>query len=165
LGVRDWINKNPAVVSIAAGAGILSIVVYAVWSFRSGAGGPPLPQFPDKAFFSADDGATYFTDRDVNVPPFDYKSKQAVRAYVYTCDGGHKWVRYLEKYTPAAREAQLTVQSGKSLPPNAPGPMSGVLVKKPGAGDWVPNSSPDAQAIIDAKCPTHPNAALEPVMP
>ncbi len=62
------------------------------------------PQIPTQAYYSVDDGQTFFAD-DINlVPPFEKDGKMAVRAHVFTCDGGKTpFVAYLERYTPEAK--------------------------------------------------------------
>src|SRR6267154_2521014 len=56
-----------------------------------------------KAFFSVDDGKTWFPDDAKNIPPFDKDGKQAVRAFVYRCADGTTFVNYLQRYKPEAK--------------------------------------------------------------
>ena len=55
---------------------------------------------------TVDDGATYFPDDANKIPPFTKDGKEAVRARVFSCDGGKtKYVAYLERITPKAKAA------------------------------------------------------------
>src|SRR5688500_7873052 len=98
MGIREKINENPAItISVTVGA-IVLLTVIILLSLRSesqsyrGTGA--------KAFFSVDDGASYFLD-DVNkVPPFKtVEGKTAYRARVVKCGNGKQYVAYLEKYS------------------------------------------------------------------
>src|SRR4051812_38658926 len=59
----------------------------------------------DLAYFSNDDGATWFADDAKKVAPFDKDGRPAYLAHVFTCDGGKtKFVLYLERYSTAAKK-------------------------------------------------------------
>ena len=115
------------------GAGI-AIFVQARDLMGSGAG---------KAYFSIDDGKTFFTDSSDRVPPFDKGGKPAYRAHVFEC-GGKREVGYLSRFTPesiaALEEAKKYRGTGKP-PPNVGALASigttGLQVKRPGAAQWV----------------------------
>lgn len=107
-----------------------------------------------QAFFSNDDGQTWFQDSAFRVPPFDHNGKAALIAEIYNYDNGSKeFCAYLAKYTPEAkaRLEQALAEAQKSGQP--PGSVAlyqdpafigqGTLVKKPGNGNsWVPISDP-----------------------
>ena len=108
-----------------------------------------------RAFYTADDGKTYFTDDAARVPPFFKDGKLAVRAQVFTCDGGKtSFVGYVEMYSPENKQAlEKALETGR---PPEPGKLGMVLVKKPGGNVWValsPQTVVAYQAIVQVKCP------------
>jgi hypothetical protein len=103
---------------------------------------------PSKAFYTEDDGRTYFVDSVYNFPPFDHNGKTAVEAVVAVSDG-HYFVGYLLRYKPEARK-ELQEKYDDAVKNNLPlqktvldamGAMSGQMEGKlPGPGHpWVPN--------------------------
>lgn len=113
---------------------------------------------PENAFFTTDDGATYFTDSLSKIPPFDHGGKTAVRAFVVSSDGGaHRWVAYLGKYSDADQKKL------ESKDPKAD--LRSMLVKAPGAGQWIPLSSPEFAKIIAPAPPGMGNGPAEPLWP
>ena len=56
-----------------------------------------------EAYYSDDDGQTYFKDSVYKFPPFDHGGKTVVQA-VLAESNGHRFVGYLMRYTPQARE-------------------------------------------------------------
>ena len=165
MEIRKLLDKWPKTTATVASLATVASIGLLVrnWS----ASKSDLPKFPDKAYFTDDDGATWFADSDSNVAPYqDSNGRTAVRANVFTCDGGkHNWVQYLEKYTDQAKASAEALQAGRSLAPNAPGPLAGKLVKRPGGGNWVGVSNPAAGNIMTAKCPDGLSGTPQPVMP
>jgi hypothetical protein len=105
---------------------------------------------PAQGWFSTDDGATLFKDDVSHVPPFDRDGHEAVGAVPYTADSGkHQWVQYLTKFdskvaAPPAESAMLGVRSA---------PVGILLVKKPGATEWVPFMGRRSAEIVTPKTP------------
>jgi hypothetical protein len=157
MGVRDAIRDKPGVVAAAAGGVIVlavGAIVMQLYADRPRyTSGPP-------AFFSADDGKTWFTADATNQPPFPHEGGQAVRAHVYAC-GGREFVAYLERYTPQARaamEAARRVSAEGKMPDIGSiqrASTSGREVKKPGSGEWVPATGDFSRygPIVTPKCP------------
>jgi hypothetical protein len=84
-------------------------------------------------FFTTDEGKSLFPIEAGTRAPFVRDGRQAVRAHVYSCDGGKTtFVAYLSKFSPVAQEA---------------------LVKRPGMTQWFPVSSAGAGLILQVKCP------------
>jgi len=123
---------------------------------------------PTQAYFTDDDGATYFVDDINKVPPFDHDGRIAVRCYVFRCPDGKKFVGYLEKYTNAmaaeirAIRASSNPQSLEKLDLDA-----GRLIKKPGDGRWisVARDTALADSIAHVTCPDNSNRLPTPVYP
>lgn len=144
MGVREWMNQHRG----ATLAGVIALVLVAIGaiamqvmaqrkSFPSG--------LPD-SYFSVDDGKTFFAASDGNVPPFDYKGKPAVRAYVFECDG-NRFVGYLERYLPEVRTA---VVAGKRT---IAGDRFGRELKRPGDLTWTKSGGSEETKVCDVKCP------------
>jgi hypothetical protein len=162
MGIREQINKHPA---FTTGIAIGVIIVMVVFIFRV-AGGNGTPAFPRKAFFTEDDGASWFVDDANKVPPFDHKGKQAVRAYVYKC-GDKTFVNHMERFTPGAKK-KLEQTPGDDLLAKSDPSISGIPVnskevKSPGQRVWVNIADPRASEVLRIKC-DKPNEA-ELVMP
>lgn len=172
MGIRESINQNKPVASILMVV-ITGIALYFILSSVFGGGGGASVSGGGKAFYSTDDGKTWFAD-DVNkVPPFDKDGKPAVLAYVYTCDGGKtKFVGSLRRYTPEAAKKLTEIRAN----PNASDPstfevisMQGEEVRKPGdpANKWV-NQTRDYAGwarVVNVTCPDGKPDNLEPVFP
>lgn len=156
MGIRETFQKKQSLtVAIASivivGAGIA--IVLQARSFNSASAGD--------AYFSTDDGATFFVADGRKIPPYDSGGKQAVRAHVFEC-GGKRVVGYLSRYTPEAvaamEEAKKYKGTGKP-PPNVKALASigttGLELKKPGANNpWVRQSDvAKATQIRVYRCP------------
>jgi len=133
------------------------------------------PVSHSKAFFTIDDGKTWFPDDAAKLPPFDKDGKQAVRAYVFQSSNGKQFVNHLERFKPEAKRA--LEDAGKSDPnPKASGPpknlaalqgayTGGREVKRPGDAKWVGTGNfRDAAQVMNVKCPDGSADAL-PVEP
>ena len=117
-GVRQVMNRHPAVTT---GAVLVVVVACLALAFKPA----PRPQ----AYFTIDDGATFF-EAPARVPPFTYHGKEAVRAVVFSCDGGKtKFVGYLLRHPPEEiATAEKILAKGGRMPPGE--------VKRPGEAEW-----------------------------
>jgi hypothetical protein len=102
VGIRETINKNP---KQAIGIGVCVLVmgvllmIWQLWPQK-----PPVAA-PGRAYFTVDDGASYFEDDATHVPPFQHDGKEAVRAHVYRCgETGRAFVGWMEKYSPQTKD-------------------------------------------------------------
>src|SRR5688572_29694078 len=80
MSVREWMGNNQKATSVGAGAlTVLAIglIIYQLLPERQST----------KAWYTTNDGKTWFKDSNRKVPPFDYGGKQAVLAKVYECNG------------------------------------------------------------------------------
>lgn len=112
-----------------------------------------------KAFFSDDDGKTYFVDSVYKLAPFDHDGKTANRAVVYS-DGSGTFVAYLMRLTPVAKQhLQDVLDANRDEPYKMLDAMAspdislrGTEVKVPGPGNrWVPRSD---LASLEIKAPS-----------
>ena len=172
MGIRQTINEKPGLTTAATAGIILIAILFIGWQSCSGGGEGSV--MSDKAFFTVDDGKTFFVDKSSNIPPYQKDGKVAVRAQVFTCDDGKtKFVGYLEMYTmqdKAMLEAVAQGQTNKGAPTPMPMPyMAGQpLVKKPGMPNWVPigpQTSTMYQQVVSVKCPDGSTEKLSRVFP
>jgi hypothetical protein len=118
-----------------------------------------------QAYYTDDDGQTWFKDSAFKVAPFDHNGKTAVIAEIYSYDNGNKqFCAYLAKYTSDLKqrlESALADAQTKGLPPNSvslfndrQGLNSGTLVKSPGdSNSWMPFNDPRATPIFSIHSP------------
>jgi hypothetical protein len=164
MGIREKLNNNPKVaVSVGIAALVLGVVFAAQALTHRGGGGPS-----EEAFFTTDDGKTWFAESASNLPPFQHEGKEAVRAYVYECNG-KQFVNHMERLTPERRkfmEALVAAQRAGQQPPAAsPAVAEGQQVKRPGGKEWVSiNHFIKAGPVLQARCPDGKGEAL-PVVP
>lgn len=162
-GLRDALQKHPRIFAGAAISVILAAVVSCAWCLaRPGMGG-------HKAWYTDDNGKTWFADDSRKLPPFDHDGKQAVACFVYTCDGGKtEYVSYLLRVSPAGqKEIQDLIKKQQAGDTNIRLPELPMEVELPGAGDngWVSASSAAAHAMIVPHSPTGDLSNLQLVDP
>jgi hypothetical protein len=162
MGIREKLNDKPWLGAVVGGGALAVGALFIAVQLSSGGGGGA----PDAAFFSVDDGQTWFEGDASKIPPFQHEGKEAVIAHVFECNG-KRFVNHLERYTPQGRklmeDATAATKAGKPLPP-ATG-SSSPEIKKPGAKEWVSAGNyAKAGPILQAKCPDGKGEAM-PVMP
>jgi hypothetical protein len=123
-----------------------------------------------QAYYSDDDGASWFADDADKVVPFDHGGKQAVKALVFEC-GGKKFVARLERMTAQkqrfVQDAAAAAKAGAAPPPTPPGagPFDwGIEAKKPGDARWIASSDLKRFApLLQVSCAD--GGTPEPVLP
>jgi hypothetical protein len=105
MSVRDKLNEGKlgVGVTIAFLAIAGSVLAYMLW--------PAHHIDPTSAYYSDDDGQSYFKDSAYKFPPFDHDGKTAVQAMVFL-DHGSKIVGYLIRYTPEAHKKLTDMYNG-----------------------------------------------------
>ena len=144
-----------AVLLVAAFA--IFFVERGTFDHNAGSGGP------SQAYFTDDDGATFFAGPVDQSVPFTKNGKTVNRAHVFKC-GGKLVVGYLSRYTQAHIDAVEHLAELQKNPKNGPPSLAdlhedvmgraGVEVKAPGGKEWV--SSADlalSSPIMMFKCP------------
>lgn len=91
MGFRDTLNKNQPIV-LGAAMALIVVAGYFIYSQTIGTAQGPLT----KAFYTIDDGKTWFRDDINKVAPFDVDGKAAVEAIVASCSG-KQFAMYLQK--------------------------------------------------------------------
>ena len=145
MGLRESMNKHKGATAGVIAAIVVGVIALAAWQVRgtssSGASGAA-----GQLYYTTDDGATTFTAPANRIPPFDHQGKPAVRAVMFSTDGGKtKFVGYLERYSAAAkREMEASKQaasSGKMVMSAPKMNVAIVEVKRPGDKAWVDKAS------------------------
>src|ERR1700722_4242395 len=116
MGIRQAIAGNNALGYSVAGCLIVGAGIYFYFQEK-----PARLPDPLTAFYSDDDGKTYFKDSIYKFAPFDHNGKEADLAYVFECDSG-KFVGMLGRYTPKMKK-QLEDEFAKSEADPAEKPM------------------------------------------
>lgn len=157
MGVREAMNKRPMIATGVAVVVVIAAIAFAFFRIFDVGAAPGASNETERAFFTTDDGKTWFID-DVNrLAPFQHDGKEAVRAYVVECNG-KKFVNHLERYTPEGKQAMLRLREvvKKGPPPGAlvaAAQQRGREVKRPGDSTWALSNSPAAEAIMTPKPP------------
>ena len=99
MGIRETLNKNPAITTGVTAAIIVAALVFIFMSQF----GSDTPEAITKGYYTADDGATYIADSIDLVPPFTKDGKEYVRVHVYKDAAGNEFPAYLERYTKDAK--------------------------------------------------------------
>ncbi|HEY2588319.1 MAG TPA: hypothetical protein VGI81_21445 [Tepidisphaeraceae bacterium] len=153
MGIRQAVNEHPGVstgVTIAVIVLTLGVILWELFSSPHAGTGRV-----GKAFYSDDDGQTWFADEANKLTPFtDVSGRQAVSAYVFQCGKGKPFVGYLLRATE--QERQAAAKAGRS----ADGvPLNLMLseVKKPGARDWVRLDQRNPRPFMAITIPTCPD--------
>src|SRR4051812_12687322 len=141
MGIRESINRNPKV-AVGVGAGLVAFtLVFVLFQVMDLNGSTRIPSADEHAFFTVDDGKTWFVGDINTLAPFDHEGKQAVRAYVYECDR-ERFAGWLERYTEEGKKArQQVVEAAKKGRPDGRlvyiSSMSGRELKRPGDAAWT----------------------------
>jgi hypothetical protein len=148
------------VVGAAVGVGLILLaavaIAYQFWPQKK----PNLAQ----AYYTDDDGATWFADSAYKVAPFDHDGKTAVIAEVYSYDGGSKkFCAYVAKYTPDAKKKLEGAIADAMAKGQSPGSIAlfndraflngGMMVKHAGKGNWIPYNDPSATDVFSIHAP------------
>src|ERR1035437_8173586 len=100
MGLREILrHKITAMVVIP-----LALLALAVVAWQS-AGGSSSYTRVGKAFYTDDDGVTFFVDSADKIMPFDHNGKPAVGAAVYAAADGKPFSAYLMRHSAVALRA------------------------------------------------------------
>jgi hypothetical protein len=158
--VKRFNDKLGRVAVVVAGGLLLVGLAVIVYSQTRGPITPPSGNA--RAFFTIDDGKTWFPDDAGKLPPFDRGGKQAVRAYVFRTAKGTEFVNHLERFKP---DAKRVLEEASKSRPDSKGPpknlaaiqnayATGREVKRPGDATWIgAGNLRDAAQVIAIKPP------------
>lgn len=144
MGIKETLRNNPVLTGTIAALICVGAIGSLVWQFS---GQSADHERPPPAFYSADDGKTWFLDSVRKATPFDHDGSQAYSAVLYRCAGGKPFVGYLQKWPGG-------------LPTDDP-----PEVKTPGDSRWVSATlpgggrNPNYAKATNPKCPDGSNTA------
>lgn len=111
-GIREIMNDWPRLTGTIALVATLALAGYLAWWWEYERMPPP----STRAYYSTDDGASWFDDEGSRIPPFlTPDGKTAVRAYVVECPDGRQHVAFLERMTESAKAELEQAQRRKAL--------------------------------------------------
>ena len=157
MGLREKISDRR--IGLIIGIGML-VAAGAIVGFNFWPSGPHINY--RQAFYSDDDGQTFFEDSLYKFAPFDHNGKTAVLAVVYKDAHNTKFVAYLERYTPAALKQLQKTYADSSRTETAKQVQEAVIdliqspqiaiggteIKLPGpSSQWTPHGQMMAPAI------------------
>lgn len=145
MSLRNKINENPAIPVIGVLIA-LAVCGYFLWGLIMA------PKVGDigsdwVAFYSIDDGQTFFADKTPPSKPFKKDGKDAYLALVYTCDNNKT------TFCNALIKRESVPLKMKNAPAGAV--MTVNYIKKPGDTEWIPDTSFGKWSAIERapKCP------------
>ncbi len=153
MRIRDTINENPWIGRAAVGMVILIALLVTVSMF----GGEPVVRGPAQAYFSTDDGRTWFADDASKIPPFEHNGQTAYLAGVHQFEGTEPFVAYLIRYTP---EGKAELERFLASVRNSSDPRVNEIklrtreIKRPGEQTWTPSDSLQFDEIMVPSRPT-----------
>lgn len=150
MGVREALNKNKGVAATVSAVVLCGAVALMIWE-NTGSG----PTRITKAYYTVDEGKTWFVDDANKMAPFDHDGQQAYRADLFKDSSGKKFVGFLERYTDKAkaRVAQLRAKPVSEQNPSEIGAIAnaGLEVRRPGDTKWVPMTAPQGVAVTNVE--------------
>lgn len=165
MGLREKMNENPRLttgVTIGVVVIALILIVYQLW--------PASPIQPiSQAFYTIDEGKTWFVEDIEKVPPFQHNGKEAVRAHVFVCgESGQKFVGWMEKFTPDAKKKLddlYSKSSGKRPPERFEMEETARLVRRHDMSKWLPFSYAIYDKLQTFPCKENPQMYAREVFP
>jgi hypothetical protein len=148
-----------------AGIAIIAVAAcgFAAYSVTQNARSGPRPVSEGLAYFSTDDGQTWFEAPMTNPSPFERDGKQAYQVFVWRQGRGKPFVSHLMRSEAAAQSSQSRSSGDRRSPP--PMSMGNVEVKRPGEKTWFRANSREGEAISKIKGPDGTTNDLEPIEP
>jgi hypothetical protein len=159
MKIRTLVNEKPIAVLSICGVMLLLAGVMTVRHFSQSG-----PRVVDRAYYTVDDGKTWFADSIERIPPFEHEGKTAVKVYVFRC-GGKPFAGYLERFTEdgqkraekfwADTRAKAAANDGKMEIDRFGLMMLAATageVKKPGETQWHKTSSAPP-SVTRVECP------------
>jgi hypothetical protein len=152
LGIRETMNRNSVLAAVVIVCAIATCGVVIGVELRGNKGAPP-----KYAYYTTDDGKTWFSDLSIRLPPFDHNGSPAVRCFVFTGPNG-KFAGLLEKLSDDTRDR--LAKTGDQIPPFG----TPIMVKKPGEMEWKSTDvSQEAMMLIKILGPE--SSGIERVLP
>jgi hypothetical protein len=164
MAIREALNKNKT-----AAIAVCIVLAGALIGVRYWTASNEIPAPLTRAYYSDDDGKTYFVDDSAKVCPFDHNGKPAVKAVVFQCGDGKPFVAYLTQFTEKDQQKILQL---RALPPNPDNAKTigsiaenSMQVKRPGDSKWVRMNSAAARDVVNPEPPPGETGDLTSVDP
>ena len=160
MGLRDKLKHQPVIgISIAVVMILLAAGLMARSLKNTGA------RVVKAAYYTVDDGQTWFAAGIDQSAPFEHDGKEAVKVYLFRCGKGKPFVAYLERFTPAGKKkadnmwaaARAKAKQTGGQPEIDTMAMSALVatateVKKPGESQWYDvRTAP--RSVMQLQCP------------
>lgn len=168
MGIRETLNQNPGITTGVTAAVIVVALIVIGWQLFGGSG---RPRIPTQAYYTTDDGETWFADDINRIAPFERDGKEAVRVHLFTCDDGDTvFPAYLERMTPQAKAELERLTNDPNADPALEEELrtTGTQVKKPRDPNapWVAQMDYErSQDIVTPRCPEGDQTVMEAVYP
>jgi hypothetical protein len=155
MSIRQMLNEKPALAYAVAVGLVLLAAAFIAYQLIGSSNATSRAAESDQAFFSDDDGATYFPDAQAKIPPFNHQGRLAYRAIVFRCGSDKPFVGYLGKFTETKKkEMEAVAKAGGMSPRILRASMGQMLIKKPGPGKWVsPDDGNNYEKAQTVSCP------------
>jgi len=152
MSLRESINQSPKLAGGIVAGCVLAALVLVVAHVMDLRASPVGGGVVERAFFTVDDGKTWFVDDASQLAPFQHKGAEAVRAYVCEFEG-KRFVNHLERYTDEGKKAMARLREvvKKGPPPGqlvSAAQQKGREVKRPGDAKWVSSANGTAAAAV-----------------
>lgn len=153
MDVLEKLRVKPRVAAIGGVALILISGAFIAFQLS----GAAASKSRNQAFYTNDDGQTWFLDDARKLSPFDHEGKAAYRAIVCRAASGKLFVAYLQKFSPAQ---STQIENAKSPEEADHWRLAPLDTRKPGETKWLSGAAPysSAEGIAYRK-------AQEPVCP
>jgi len=149
MGTREKFNENKKV-GLGVAAAILIIAV-GIFSFQLRGGDNGMPPAPKNAFYTDDNGKTFFKDDVNNVSPFTHNGKQAYRVDVFKGSDGQQFVGLIYRHTDPGRKEMEQYISKRVKDPDGLTRLSierrGMEVKKLADKTWSLNDEMTSERL------------------
>jgi hypothetical protein len=167
MGIREAVNKYQKAAFAVSSSVIVTALVFSVtYQGEDSLSANP----PERAYYSDDDGKTFFPAEYGKIGPFDHDGKEAVVARVFRDRDRNLFVGYLERAADAEAKAFLEDAQRTLVAPARDDPrpdprlidemMKRLVVKRPGQKKWVNAQSADAAAVTRIELPSGGEATL-----
>ncbi|MGN6726517.1 MAG: hypothetical protein ACTHLZ_11405 [Tepidisphaeraceae bacterium] len=163
MNIRETLNKHSKAATIVMALFVVGMAAVIYWQ----ANGPSGPTITAKAWYTDDDGKTWFADNIYKPTPFDHNGKPAVWAAVFKCQD-KTFVPFVTRLSPTflkeaqALEAKNDPDYGVKFEALQ---RQGTEIRKVGDTKWVSADSSTGQALVaqGMKCPD--GSTMVPIMP
>jgi hypothetical protein len=164
MGLREIINRSPKAGMAATALIVAGAIAVAVLS--SGGRGPR-PVGQGRAYFTIDDGKTWFADSASNPSPFTKDGKPAYRVFIWRCGTSAPFASHLYRSGGGPSAGGAAKPAPAFAAGRTPQPMSGSAteVKRPGAASWVTANTVEGETVARPLCPDGSTNGLEAVEP